>query len=146
MSNPVEVIVNNNTTTPRQRGLTGSITSALPPKTWTIVGIILVILLAVAAFSTYQYYTNFKNDNCPDSSGLIDVGFCAFEDRTGVEDTGDSTSQAFLSNLLWASPFGYLGAAIGIRTEGDTVGERVGNNFSRISNNTWTLFRRLTGR
>jgi len=128
-------------------GGSGSILGGLlPSKVWGIVGIILIALIALAIYSSLQWYSNYVDENCPESQGLIDVGFCAIEEETGVEDSGETGSQAFFSQLIWASPFGYIGAAIGIKTEGDTVGERIGNNFNRTKDNAFTLLKRLSGR
>lgn len=128
-------------------GGSGSILGGLlPSKVWGIVGILLIIAVGLVAFSTVQYYQNYVDENCPDANGLVDVGFCAVENSDTATDTGDSAAQAFLSSALWASPFGYLGAAIGIRTEGDTAGARVGNNFTRVKNGLFTFYKRLSGR
>ena len=145
MQSQPTIIINNDGGS-RSSGGSSIIGGLLPSRIWSIIGIVLIILVAVSLFSTYSFYENYKEENCPDSDGLIDVGFCAIENAGGAEDTGQTATQAFLSTFLWASPIGYIGAAIEVSTEGGSAGERVGNNFSRVRNGVYTIYKRILGR
>ena len=124
-------------------GLLGNL---IPSRFYSILAIIIGIISILLIYSAYTTFTNYVDENCPDADGLGDIAFCAIEDNTGVEDTGESTSSTLLSQLIWTSPLGWIGAAVGISTEGGSVGERLSNNQSRVRNNAWTLLNRLIGR
>ena len=142
MSQPT-IIINNE----GNRGNSGSILGSLfPSRVWVILGIAVLIIGIISLYSAYSTYSEFVEQNCPDASSLLDVGFCAVEDNTGLEDTGSGITGSFLSIAFWASPAGLIGSAIGIRTDGGNVGDRIGNNYDRIKNSTFTLFKRLIGR
>ena len=137
------IIINNE----GNRGNSGSILGSLfPSRVWAIIGIAILIIAVISLFTAYNAYTEFVDETCPDASNLFDVGFCAVEEGTGLSDTGASTSSSFLSAAFWASPAGLIGSAIGIRTDGGTVGDRLGNNFSRVKNSAFTFYKRLSGR
>ena len=124
-------------------GLLGNL---IPSRFYSILALIIAVLSILLIYAAYTTFTNYVEENCPDANGLGDIAFCAVEEETELEDTGESFLYSFGANLLWSSPLGYLGAAIGIATEGDTVGERIGNNYTRTKNRAWTALNRLIGR
>ena len=142
MSQPT-IIINNEGNSRNSGSILGSL---FPSRVWVILGIAVLIIAIISLYSAYNAYTEFVDENCPDATSILDVGFCAVESGTDVEDSGASTSSSFLSAAFWASPAGLIGSAIGIRTDGGTVGERLGNNFSRVKNSAFTFYKRLSGR
>ena len=142
MSQPT-IIINNEGNKGRSSSILGSL---FPSRVWVILGIAVLIIAIISLYSAYNTYSEFVEQNCPDASSLLDVGFCAVADNTGLEDTGSGITGSFLSIAFWASPAGLIGSAIGIRTDGGNVGDRIGNNYDRIKNSAFTLFKRLIGR
>ena len=124
-------------------GLLGNL---IPSRFYSILALIIAVLSILLIYAAYTTFTNYVEENCPDADGLGDIAFCAVEEETDLEDTGASTGSTILSQLIWTSPLGWIGAAVGVSTEGGTVGERLSNNQTRIKNNVWTLLNRLTGR
>ena len=138
------IIINNDSNS--GSGISSGLNRLIPERFYSILAIIIAISTVILLYIAYSSFVNYVDENCPDADGFGDIAFCAVEEETGVEDTGASAGSAFLSNLFWATPIGYLGAAVGIRTDGGTVGERLGNNFNRTKNNAWTVLNRLLGR
>lgn len=124
----------------------GILGNLIPSRFYSILALIIAVLAILLIYGAYTTFTNYVDENCPDADGLGSIAFCAIEDKTGVEDTGESTSSTLLSQLIWTSPIGWIGSAVGVSTEGATVGERLSNNSSRVKNNAWTLLNRLIGR
>lgn len=142
---PSTIIINNDSG--GGSGSSGGILGGLiPSRVWGIVGILLILGVLFVIYSGVQYYGNFVEDNCPDANDIFDVGFCAVESNPIADDTGQSGTSALVSSIFWASPWGFLGSAIGIRTDGKDVGERISNNATRVGNGFYTFFKRLTGR
>ena len=143
MSQPTIIINNDSNSGSNPGSILGSL---FPSRLWVILGIAVLIIALISIFIAYNAYTEFVDENCPDATNLFDVGFCALQDGTDLTDTGSGITSSFLSIAFWASPAGLIGSAIGIRTDGGTVGDRVSNNYGRIKNNAFTLFKRLIGR
>ena len=140
MSQPI--VINN-----ESGGGSGSILGSLiPSRVWAILGILLIVVAVFAIYSGYNWYQDYIGETCPESQGLSDVGFCVITEEAGLDDTGESLFGSLTTAVLWSSPLGYLGAVVGIRTEGDTAAARFANNFDRVKDSGFTFLRRLTGR
>lgn len=127
-------------TTAPQKGSAADFTGRV--LKWAIIIILLIVVFAVV-WVLWSMYSNYGL-NPLDPSTWDDSIILMLETKWSVSDTGQSTGGSLWTVIWRASPFGFLGGAIGI---GTSSSGRIGmaENVLKGRNAAYTFFKRLSG-
>lgn len=117
------------------------------PISWAyrLILLVLIVILIVVLIGVVYFASQLAEYGATlNPSTWDDAAKSYFEDKTGLDDTGDGAGESALKGIFWSGPFGIMGGLLGIGTEKSGL-KGVGEAFGKSGDSWYTFILRILG-